>query len=120
MHPGETQVRRLGNAGADILYKLHLDGYHFTVIGEDGTPVLRRPTFLVDGRVHGTWFFDTGTLRFTPFRPLCATDRAALEQEADRLLAFVGGEMASYSDPVAAQSSRGSTPAPPLERGRVR
>ncbi|WP_231934713.1 winged helix DNA-binding domain-containing protein [Micromonospora viridifaciens] len=64
-----------------------------------------RPTFLVDGWVHGTWSLDAGTLRLTPFRPLCATDRAALEQEANRLLQFVGGSVVSYSDPVAAQSS---------------
>jgi hypothetical protein len=64
-----------------------------------------RPTFLVDGWVHGTWSLGAGMLRLTPFRPLCATDRAALEQEANRLLQFVGGRMVSYSDPVAAQSS---------------
>ncbi|MGW4497109.1 winged helix DNA-binding domain-containing protein [Micromonospora sp. NPDC004336] len=49
-----------------------------------------RPTFLVDGQVHGTWSLDGGTVRLTPFRPLGATDRAALEEEADRLLRFVG------------------------------
>ncbi|MFB6704142.1 winged helix DNA-binding domain-containing protein [Streptomyces sp. NPDC056333] len=64
-----------------------------------------RPTFLVDGRVHGTWSLRTGTLRLTPFRPLCATDRAALEQEADRLLPFVGGTTVSYSDTAATRSS---------------
>lgn len=64
-----------------------------------------RPTFLADGRVQGTWSLDAGTLRLTPFRPLCATDRAALEQEADRLLPFVGGRMVSCSDPVATCSS---------------
>ncbi|MFE7216613.1 winged helix DNA-binding domain-containing protein [Streptomyces sp. NPDC001698] len=64
-----------------------------------------RPTFLVDGRVHGTWSLDTGTLRLTPFRPLRATERAALEQEADRLLPFAGGRAVSYSDPVAARPS---------------
>ncbi|MEU5027753.1 winged helix DNA-binding domain-containing protein [Streptomyces milbemycinicus] len=64
-----------------------------------------RATFLVDGWVHGTWSLDAGTLRLTPFRPLCATDRAALEQEADRLLQFVGGRVVSYSAPAAAQSS---------------
>lgn len=37
MHPGETQLWRLVNAGADIFYKLQLDGYQFTVIAEDGT-----------------------------------------------------------------------------------
>jgi hypothetical protein len=64
-----------------------------------------RPTFLVDGRVHGTWSLDAGTLRLTPFRPLRATDRAALEQEADRLLHFVAGRVVSHSDPVATQPS---------------
>ncbi|GGI02738.1 hypothetical protein GCM10007170_45160 [Arthrobacter liuii] len=37
MRPGETQLWRLVNAGADIFYKLQLDGYQFTVIAEDGT-----------------------------------------------------------------------------------
>ncbi|MFJ2579336.1 multicopper oxidase family protein [Kitasatospora aureofaciens] len=41
MRPNETQLWRLANAGADIFYQLQLDGYHFTVIGEDGTPVAR-------------------------------------------------------------------------------
>ncbi|MEY9849063.1 multicopper oxidase family protein [Streptacidiphilus sp. MAP5-3] len=44
MRPGETQLWRLANAGADIFYKLQLDGYRFTVIGEDGTPVAQVTT----------------------------------------------------------------------------
>ncbi|MEY9966971.1 suppressor of ftsI [Streptacidiphilus sp. MAP12-16] len=44
MRPGETQLWRLVNAGADIFYQPHLDGYHFTVIGEDGTPVAKVTT----------------------------------------------------------------------------
>jgi len=55
------------------------------------------PTFLVDGWVHGTWSLEAGTLRLTPFRPLRESDLAALEQEADRLLPFVGGAVVSYS-----------------------
>jgi FtsP/CotA-like multicopper oxidase with cupredoxin domain len=39
MQPNETQLWRLVNAGADIFYRLHLDGYRFTVVGEDGVPV---------------------------------------------------------------------------------
>jgi hypothetical protein len=50
------------------------------------------PTFLVDGRVHGTWSLDGATLRLAPLRPLGETDQAALEQEANRVLAFVGGQ----------------------------
>ncbi|MBF9066652.1 multicopper oxidase family protein [Streptacidiphilus fuscans] len=44
IRPGETQLWRLTNAGADIFYKLQLDGYRFTVIGEDGTPVAQVTT----------------------------------------------------------------------------
>ncbi|MEZ0091155.1 multicopper oxidase family protein [Streptacidiphilus sp. EB129] len=44
MRPGETQLWRLVNAGADIFYQPHLNGYHFTVIGEDGTPVAKVTT----------------------------------------------------------------------------
>jgi len=39
MRPGETQLWRLANEGADIFYDLQLDGYRFTLIGEDGYPV---------------------------------------------------------------------------------
>lgn len=44
MRPGETQLWRLVNAGADIFYQLQLDGYHFTVISEDGRPVAQTST----------------------------------------------------------------------------
>ncbi|MCC9311503.1 multicopper oxidase family protein [Kitasatospora sp. RB6PN24] len=44
MRPGETQLWRLVNAGADIFYQLRLDGYRFTVVGEDGTPVAKVST----------------------------------------------------------------------------
>ncbi|MFI9363007.1 multicopper oxidase family protein [Kitasatospora sp. NPDC053057] len=44
MRPNETQLWRLVNAGADIFYRLRLDGYHFTVVGEDGNPVARVTT----------------------------------------------------------------------------
>jgi FtsP/CotA-like multicopper oxidase with cupredoxin domain len=39
MRPNETQLWRLINAGADIFYRLQLDGYKLTVVGEDGVPV---------------------------------------------------------------------------------
>ncbi|MEU7744583.1 winged helix DNA-binding domain-containing protein [Nonomuraea sp. NPDC049158] len=64
-----------------------------------------RPTFLVDGHVHGSWALEGDTLRLTPFRPLSATDQAALEQETKRLLPFVGGKNVSYSSPTATRSS---------------
>lgn len=39
MRPGETQLWRLSNEGADISYDLQLNGYTFTVVGQDGYPV---------------------------------------------------------------------------------
>ncbi|MFH9728680.1 DNA glycosylase AlkZ-like family protein [Streptomyces sp. NPDC017254] len=63
-----------------------------------------RPTFLVDGRVHGTWSLRAGTLRLTPFRPLLPAEQVALEQEADRLLPFVRGSQWSFSDSAATRS----------------
>lgn len=44
IHPGETQLWRLANEGADIFYRLHLDGYRFTVIGSDGYPAAQITT----------------------------------------------------------------------------
>jgi FtsP/CotA-like multicopper oxidase with cupredoxin domain len=39
LRPGETQLWRLANIGADIWYRLKLGGHQFTVIGEDANPV---------------------------------------------------------------------------------
>ncbi|MFB8031692.1 winged helix DNA-binding domain-containing protein [Streptomyces sp. NPDC056004] len=64
-----------------------------------------RPTFLIDGRVHGTWSLDAGALRLTLLRPLSATDRAALEEEAERLLPFVGGTAVHCGEAVVSRSS---------------
>ncbi|MEV6583905.1 multicopper oxidase family protein [Streptomyces sp. NPDC051582] len=41
MRPGETQLWRLANIGANIYYKLHLAGFRFHVIAQDGHPVHR-------------------------------------------------------------------------------
>jgi hypothetical protein len=48
------------------------------------------PTFLVDGRVAGTWRHEGGRIALSPFRRLDAADRRALEQEGERLAAFHG------------------------------
>lgn len=44
IHPNQTQLWRLLNAGADIFYRLRLDGYRFAVVDEDGVPVARITT----------------------------------------------------------------------------
>ncbi|GAA3515660.1 winged helix DNA-binding domain-containing protein [Actinocatenispora rupis] len=54
------------------------------------------PTFLVDGRVRGSWRLTDGTIELTAFGPLPAYDRDAVQQEAHRLLPFVGGTDVSY------------------------
>ncbi|MFI8260709.1 multicopper oxidase family protein [Streptomyces sp. NPDC085665] len=41
IRPGETQLWRLANIGANIYYKLHLAGSRFHVIAQDGHPVHR-------------------------------------------------------------------------------
>jgi Winged helix DNA-binding domain len=43
------------------------------------------PTFLVDGRVAGTWRHEKGRIELSPFGKLDAADRRALNEEADRL-----------------------------------
>ncbi|GAA1997924.1 multicopper oxidase family protein [Catenulispora subtropica] len=40
MRPNETQLWRLVNAGMDASYQLRLDGYRFTVVAEDGAPLV--------------------------------------------------------------------------------
>jgi suppressor of ftsI len=39
IRPGETQLWRLANIGADIIYKVHLPGTRFHVIAQDANPV---------------------------------------------------------------------------------
>jgi hypothetical protein len=46
------------------------------------------PTFLVDGRVAGTWRYERGSIRVLPFVPLSKRDRAELDREVDRAVAF--------------------------------
>lgn len=48
------------------------------------------PTFLVDGRVAGTWRRTEGRVETTPFEPLPATARDEVAAEAARLADFMG------------------------------
>jgi hypothetical protein len=45
-------------------------------------------TFLVDGRVAGTWRYDGGRVKLDPFDPIPRGARRELEEEAKRLAAF--------------------------------
>ncbi|WP_420130563.1 winged helix DNA-binding domain-containing protein [Longimicrobium sp.] len=59
-----------------------------------------RPTVLVDGMVRGMWKMDrsrgAATLLISPFEPLAAADRAALEKEAMALLRFAHADASDY------------------------
>jgi hypothetical protein len=56
----------------------------------DGYPprIADFPTVLVDGLACGMWQIDDGTLEIRLFAGVSAADRAALEEEGERLLAF--------------------------------
>jgi hypothetical protein len=43
-------------------------------------------TFLLDGQVAGSWRFEDGEVRLAPFRDLVASEKADLEDEAQRLV----------------------------------
>ena len=45
-------------------------------------------TFLVDGKVAGTWRYEKGEVRLAPFEPLAPAVLGEVEEEADRLAAF--------------------------------
>ena len=49
------------------------------------------PTFLLDGRVAGTWKAEDGGVRLDPFEKLDPRDRDELEAEAERLAALYAG-----------------------------
>jgi len=46
------------------------------------------PTFLIDGRVAGTWRYEKERVKVSPFGRLSPSARGQLEDEADRLAAF--------------------------------
>jgi hypothetical protein len=51
-------------------------------------------TFLLDGRVAGTWRFTDGDVTLAPLRKLTPAESTALEEEAHRLAAFARGPSA--------------------------
>ncbi len=52
-------------------------------------------TFLVDGFVAGTWRFDGAALHVQPIGDLSASDRDAVVEEGERLIAFMGPRRAA-------------------------
>jgi len=42
MRPGQTELWRIANEGADIFYDLEILGYTFTIVGQNGYPVAKR------------------------------------------------------------------------------
>ncbi len=69
--------------------------YRKTVIRNNGDV---QPTFLVDGFVAGTWRMDGERIEVEPFRPLRASVRRELQEEARGLARFASWS-ASASDP---------------------
>ncbi len=61
-----------------------IDDEHRSAVYTKNADVL--PSFLVDGRVAGTWDRDGATVSLRPFGRLVAADRRALEEQAARLV----------------------------------
>jgi Winged helix DNA-binding domain len=68
---------------------LLVDARRTQILPEEYRPVIftsKNPqsvsTFLVDGRVAGTWRFDGGRVQLEPFEPLTLSARRALQDEA--------------------------------------
>jgi hypothetical protein len=78
----------------------------------DGYPprIADHPTVLVDGFARGLWEIDDGQLIVRLFSDVTAADRAALEEEGERLLAFASREAGSRGVRFAPLESRGSPP----------
>ncbi|HET7573040.1 MAG TPA: winged helix DNA-binding domain-containing protein [Gaiellaceae bacterium] len=62
------------------------DEHRAIVIAKNGDVA---QTFLVDGRVAGTWRFAAGRVEVEPFAKLARADRDAVEAEAEELAAFL-------------------------------
>jgi hypothetical protein len=79
----------------DNILLSHKDRSRVLEVRHAGSP-LWKGFILVDGFLKATWKIERGevatTLRILPYEPIRRHDRAALREEADRLLAFTDGE----------------------------
>ncbi len=79
--------------GYDARDRILPDAYRPAVIKKNGDVL---PTFLIDGFVAGLWSVEaakgTAVLRLEPFAKVARADRAALEEEAERLVRLVEAE----------------------------
>ena len=87
-----AQPRFIGSFDAMLLAHARCTG----VLPEAFRPVIfniRTPqswhTFLIDGRVAGTWRYDPHGISLEPLRAITAAERVALDEEAHRLEGFV-------------------------------
>ncbi len=118
LRPGETQLWRIANIGADLFYDVALDGHRMTVVAEDGSPVWKAWTakhlvlppgkrfdVLVQGGKPGTYGF-----RSHPY------DEGFELLPAKRLATVT---VRGTPRPRLALPRRLATPAPPIAGGRV-
>lgn len=84
-------VRFLPTWDASLLVHARRKG----VIAEEHRPLVfntKTPhsvcTFLVDGKVAGTWRYEKGEVRLAPFQPLSPAVTAEVQEEAEKLTAF--------------------------------
>jgi len=79
LRPGETELWRIGNIGADLYYSLTLDGHHFHEVGRDGNRHARLTTIdtlrlspgaragvLLTAGAPGTYLLRTGEINTGP------------------------------------------------------
>ena len=104
-------VRLLPTWDASLLVHARRTG----IVPEDYRPLVfntRTPhsvaTFLVDGRVAGTWRLDGGRVAAQPFGPIPPAARRQLAEEADRFAAFAadGAGARSSGRPVTGRADR--------------
>ena len=67
--------------------RLHLAAEHRRMVNAGGGMV--RPTLLIDGRVEGTWSHQRDVVEVSPFRPLTASEAAAVDLEVEAVGRFL-------------------------------